>query len=93
VRAFARRVAQLEKQAFVVAADPIRNPRKHLRIVIQSVARQSGQRDTTCKRTLCPNGTLLEVVEPGDDCIGVPEEELDRIVAGFPVTILGGQVR
>jgi hypothetical protein len=93
VKAFARRVAQLEKRAFVLAADPVRNPRKHLRIVVQRVGRQSGQRETTCTRSLCADGTLLEVVRLGEDTRRADDGALDRILAGFPVTVLGGHAK
>ena len=41
----------------------------------------------TCRRTLCPNGTVLESVEftTRNDDRELTQEELDKWVASFPV--------
>ena len=42
----------------------------------------------TCKRTLCPDGTLWEVVrldKIGEDGDQPTDEELNRWIAGFPI--------
>jgi hypothetical protein len=43
-----------------------------------------------CTRTLCPNGTLLEVVHLDGIHGNLNDEELDRFVGSFPVNIMGG---
>ena len=46
--------------------------------------------NATCRRTLCPNGTVLESVEFTTRSNGreLTQEELDKWVASFPVETL-----
>jgi hypothetical protein len=53
-----RRIRRLEGQ--FVPAD--RKPRQTLRIVVRTRDRTPSLENATCTRTLCPNGTLMEVV-------------------------------
>jgi hypothetical protein len=57
MRAVARRLAKLEDQICSAA-----KPRRRLRIVIMADARPRCE-DAECTRTLCPDGTLMEVVQ------------------------------
>jgi hypothetical protein len=53
--------------------------------------REQSLEGSKCSRTLCPNGTLIEVVRfdrcrPGRERLS--EEALDRFVESFPVRVL-----
>ena len=66
-------------------------PRKVQRIVVRRVDREPSLEGAECHRTLCPNGTLLEMVRfdrcrPGRERLS--EEALDRFVESFPVRVL-----
>ncbi len=79
-----RRVDRLEDRSGVSSG----KPREVDRIVVTCMDREPGLENAECTRTLCPDGTLLEVVRldrsrPG---LGRPSEEaLDRFVESFPV--------
>ena len=88
MKAVARRVAQLEKRVLVLAIDPVKNPRNRVRILVTNDGALPGPCEATCTRTLCGDGTLLEVVDLGDNQ-DPTDEELDRIVSRFPVKISG----
>lgn len=78
-----RRIARLEDR--FVSAD---RPRRHLRIVLSMAGAKPCLDDATCKRTLCSDGTLLEVVRFNKRNKGPDEltnEELDKWVESFPV--------
>jgi hypothetical protein len=45
---------------------------------------------STCSRTLCTDGTLLEIVDLDGIRGDLSDEELEHFVSEFPVTILGG---
>jgi hypothetical protein len=83
-----RRVKQLEDRSGVGNG----KPRKMHRIVVTSLGREPGLENAEChNRTLCPDGTLLEVVRldrsrPGRERLS--EEALDRFVESFPLSSL-----
>ena len=86
MRAVTRRVASLENQIW----SPSR-PRERFRFV---VGRRDGRHcleHSTCKRTLCSNGTLMEMIRFGRcDCRShdLTEEQLEAWVESFPVETL-----
>lgn len=61
MKAVIRRVVRLEERFAPVQAEYLRNPRKRLRVLVS----QYGQLEfeaCTCQRTLCADGSLIEVV-------------------------------
>jgi len=63
-------------------------PRKTQRIVVRSLDCNPSLENAECSRTLCPNGTLIEVVHLGHSSEGpeeLSEEALDKFVESFPV--------
>jgi hypothetical protein len=66
-------------------------PRKVQRIVVTCLDRQPSLENAECSRTLCPDGTLLEMVHLENCREGheiLSEEALDRFVESFPVRVL-----
>ena len=83
MKAVTKRIARLEEYLQVTW-----NPRKRLSIVVSSVDRTSSLENATCTRTLCPNGTLLEVVRLDRSRPGrheLTDEELERWIETFPI--------
>ena len=84
MKAIARRLHRLEDQ-FGPADGKARDC---FRLVVQPAGlRNPGLAGATCRRTLCPNGTVLESVEFRTSSNGpeLTQEELDKWVASFPV--------
>jgi hypothetical protein len=84
MNAVIRRIRRLEGQF----APGNRKPRQTFRIVVRSTYRTPSLETVTCGRTLCPAGTLMELVEfdasrEGHDAL--TSEQLDEWIAGFPV--------
>ena len=78
-----KRIARLEEHLLVTV-----NPRKHLSIVVTRVDRKPSLDGATCTRTLCPDGTLMQVVylfqsRPGSK--ELTDEELERWIETFPI--------
>jgi hypothetical protein len=70
------------------SAPPPEKPRPRPRLPVMRLGSQLALADAECARTLCPDGTVMELVEfqnrrEGPDEIS--EEELDRWADGFPV--------
>jgi hypothetical protein len=83
-----RRLARLEDRF----APPDQKPRKLLRIVVMQAGSNAGLDEAECTRTLCEDGTLLEVVDLSGSREGsgrLTDDELDRWVDSFPVQVLG----
>ena len=84
MRSIDRRLLRLEDQ--FGTAD--RKPRQYLRIVVRRVDRLPSLDGATCQRSLCPDGTLLEVVRLDKGLEGHREptaQELDTWVQRFQV--------
>ena len=84
MRAIDRRLRRLEDQ--LGPADG--KPRDRFRLVLRPAGlRNPALEGATCRRTLCPNGTVLESVEFSRSSDGreLTQEELDQWVACFPV--------
>lgn len=82
-----RRIQRLEDRSGTDGS----KPRKLQRIVVSCLDREPSLEGAECTRTLCPNGTLLEMVRfdrcrPGSERLS--EEALDRFVESFPVRVL-----
>ena len=78
-----RRIARLEDQF-----GSVDKPRSRLRLIVMDLGSRLCLGDATCKRTLGPAGTLVEVVDFKNHDQGPDEltdEELDRWVASFPI--------
>jgi hypothetical protein len=86
VKAIAKRLRRLDQFA---PADG--KPRKRFRLVLRPAGlRNPSLENATCRRTLCPNGTVLESVEFTTRSNGreLTQEELDKWFASFPVETL-----
>ena len=87
MKAIARRLRRLEDQ--FAPADG--QPRDRFRLVLRPAGLLNPSlENATCRRTLCPNGTVLESVEFTTSSNGreLTQEELDRWLASFPVETL-----
>jgi hypothetical protein len=63
-------------------------PRERFRIVLQPAGlRTPDLENSTCRRTLWPNGTVAETVElaTGSNSRELTDDELDKWIASFPV--------
>jgi hypothetical protein len=94
MKAISRRLDRIENQL----CPPAPRPRTRFRVVVRmedpdaSVVRRRDREPSfekaTCKRTLCPDGTLWEVVHLdtiGEDGEQPTEAELNRWIGGFPI--------
>jgi hypothetical protein len=82
VKAIAKRLRRLEDQ--FGPADG--KPRERFRLVVRSAGEMLGPETATCRRTLCPDGTLMELIEmSATHARGLSQEELDQWVASSPV--------
>jgi hypothetical protein len=87
MKAIAKRLRWLEDQ--FGPADG--KPRERFRIVLQPAGlRTPDLEQSTCRRTLWPNGIVAKTVELGTGSNGreVTGDELDSWIAGFPVETL-----
>ncbi|MGA2186807.1 MAG: hypothetical protein ABSH47_27680 [Bryobacteraceae bacterium] len=81
-----KRLARLEDQ-FV---PPDQKARKCFRLIVCRYGAKTSLKDAKCKRTLGPDGTVMELVElygSNDGPESVTAEELDQWVAGFPIEV------
>jgi hypothetical protein len=88
MRAVVRRIDRLEDQ-FGAAYG---RPRRRLRMMISMAGAKPSLEDATCRRTLCSDGTLMELVEFKQHNAGpdeLTEEELDAWLESFPVVEAG----
>jgi hypothetical protein len=72
------------------------NPRERFRLVVQPAGlRNPGLEGATCRRTLCPNGTVMESVEFSTSSNGreLTDAELDAWVASFPIEPIADGIR
>jgi hypothetical protein len=94
MRTITRRLDRIENQLCPSAP----RPRTRFRVVVRREDpdkppvrlwdREPSFERATCKRTLCPDGTLWEVVhldKIGEDGEQPTEAELNRWIAGFPI--------
>ena len=56
-----------------------------LRLVVRTIIGPTDLAKSTCQRTLCPDGSLLEIVHLNGNGSDLSEEELDRFIASFPI--------
>ena len=83
MRTVARRVLRLENRLHLAG-----NPRQRVRIVVSRLDHRPSLEGATCQRSLCPDGSLLEVVRLDRSAEGrgaLADEELDRWVEARPV--------
>lgn len=86
MKTIVRRLGRLEDQ-FV---PPDHKARKCFRLIVCRYGAKKGLENATCKRTLGPDGTVMELVGLYGSNEGperVTAEELDRWVAGFPIEV------
>jgi len=87
MKAIARRLRRLEDEFGPTDG----KPRERFRLVLRPAGlRNPALEGATCRRTLCPNGTVLESVEFRTSSNGpeLTQGELDEWVASFPVETL-----
>jgi hypothetical protein len=85
MKAIAKRLRRLEDE-FGLADG---KPRDRFRLVVRSAGEMLGSESATSRRTLCPDGTLMELVEmSATHARGLSQEELDEWVASFSVETL-----
>jgi hypothetical protein len=87
MKAIAKRLRRLEDE--FGPADG--NPRgERWRLVVRLAGKMFDSAGPTCRRTLCPNGTVLESVEftTSSNDRELTQAELDTWVASFPVDTL-----
>ena len=78
-----RRLTKLEHQLGYSG-----KPRERFRMVIRRADSAPTLEGATCKRSLCPDGSLFEFVkflEPSDGSHELSQEEIDRWVETFPI--------
>ena len=86
------------ESARAVLSAKVEHPREKLRLVVTGCgwkpiagkegAYTLGELDlerSTCKRTLCQDGTLMELVELHGNPDGLNDEELEKWIATFPI--------
>jgi hypothetical protein len=81
-----KRITRLEGEFQVTLT-----PRKRLSIVVSRVDRKPSLDGATCTRTLCPNGTIMQVIHLDQSLPGreeLTDEELDRWIETFPIVRL-----
>jgi hypothetical protein len=82
-----RRLGRLEERSGVGSG----KPRKTHRIVVGNLDSEPSIDNAECSRTLCPGGTLIEIVDlnnSGDAHEVLTDEALSRFVESFPVKVL-----
>ncbi len=83
------RLDRLEK-----AWAPSQGPQEIMRWVFAPVCGSTNLANSTCKRMLCSNGTLMEMISLDGDRQGISDEQIDRFVASFPIeTVRQGGAR
>ena len=78
-----RRILKLEDQSGSAG-----RPRRHIRLVVCDLGAKLSLEGATCTRTLCSDGTLLEMAcfnKHNEGPAELTDEELDRWVESFPV--------
>ena len=90
MKAVIRRLRRLEDQF-----KPAGALWRRFRVVVRPSGSKGlpGLQGATCQRTLCPDGTLMELIcsgAGGDDPENITEETFEAWVDSFPVTILEG---
>ena len=79
-----RRIGWLEERSSVCKGEP----RRRHRIVVRGMDREPGLENAECTRTLCPDGTLIELVLLADSREELSDEAVDRFVESFPLKVL-----
>jgi len=92
MKAISRRLRRLEDQ--FGPADG--KPREHFRLVLRPAGlNKPDLANSTCRRTLCPNGTVSEsiVLAAGHGGREITDDELEEWVESFPIETEGGPIR
>jgi hypothetical protein len=87
MKTLAKRVQRLQRQ-FAPARDYLQNPRDRLRVVVADMDHDLSLATSTCSRTLCAGGTLLEFVNLDGIRGELSDDGLDRFVASSPIRML-----
>jgi len=82
MKTLARGVQRLQQQ-FAPAPDYLQNPRERLRLIVAAMNHDLSSATSACSRTLCGDGTLLEVVGLDGVRGDLSDEALDQFVSGF----------
>lgn len=87
MKAIGRRLCRLEDRFA-----PRDKPRDRVRVVVSGIGPEECLQNATCERTLCANGSLVEVVRLNGSVDGLTDEDLDKFVESFPIEPVGGHV-
>jgi hypothetical protein len=85
MRAISRRLRHLEDR---IASG---EPRQRWRIVTSGVVGPLNLANSTCRRTLCRNGVLIESVTLDGSRNELSAEELKEFIEGFPIEDIGSR--
>jgi hypothetical protein len=58
---------------------------QRMRVVLSRLGKALNLANSTCRRTLAPNGLLTEIVMLDGSDKGLTDEDLEKFIAGFPV--------
>ena len=72
------RVKTLERPKRAIAAAPFR-------VIVSHAGKRFDLATATCERTLCSDGSLLEIVKFGGSGRELTGEDLERFIASFPI--------
>ena len=61
---------------------------QRIRLVVSAIARPLNLANSTCRRTLAPNGLMTDFVTLDGSQKGLTDEDLEKFIAGFPVELL-----
>jgi hypothetical protein len=90
MKTFARHVQRLRRQ-FAPGPNYVQNPRERLRLIVAAMDHDLSLATSTCSRTLCTDGTLLELINLDGIRGDLSDEALDRFVSGFLVKSCKGR--
>ena len=86
MKAINRRLCQLEEQFH--PPDFLAHPRRFPRLVIGRAGHTEYRVPSYCRRTLCANGMLLELVVI-DDGAALSHEEFEKFIESVPIQTCG----
>ena len=83
---FNARLKRLEQRREAATKQPFR-------LIIRPVFGPTNLENSTCKRTLAPDGSLMEIVRLDGDGADLSDDELERFIASAPIHMPSGHNR
>jgi hypothetical protein len=80
MKAITRRLRRLENQVGLSE-----KPRERFVVVVSALARPLNLAGSICRRMLCANGSITELVHLDGTRNGLSDEELEQFIEGFPI--------